>query len=279
MSQPHPLALYRAAVQHPHAEVEFMLRTFAATHDGELPTTLREDFAGTSAVAAAWVACDPQHQAVAIERDEPTARWAWQEARRQLGHRADDLHLLALDVADVTTDQVPPVDVICALNFSVLVHHDRDALVGYFAHARDGLVEDGMLVIDVYGGEGAESTGSQLRRVEPAGGEAPAFTYAWEQRRFDRRSRRAVNAIHFELDDGKVIRDAFVYDWRLWRPDQLRDAMLAAGFVDATLWCDPLDEQTGQSTGMYEPMVAVDDRHDYVAYVVGCKGQGEDIYP
>jgi len=248
-----------------------MLRTFAALHDGELPNTLREDFAGTAAVAAAWVACDEHHQAVAVEADPATAQWAWEQAEQQLAARADDLHILVSDVMATDADTVPPVDVTCALNFSTLIYHTWDQLVAYFTLARAGLVDDGMLVIDVYGGRGAETVGSQSRRIVPTDEDLPPFAYIWEQRSFDPKTRRVLNAISFELENGDRIADAFVYDWTLWPARKLRDAMLDAGFEHASIWLDPFDHDAEQSTGQYEPVDHVDDRHDHVAYVVGVR--------
>jgi SAM-dependent methyltransferase len=272
------LLLYRHAVQHPEAEVEFLLRTFAHYHQGELPSTLREDFCGTAAVAAAWVAFDPTHEAVGIDHDEPTLRWAWQRAQRLLGDRADDLHLLAIDVMDVDPDTVPPVDVIAALNFSVLIYHSRETLDRYFAAAFRGLASDGMVVVDLYGGRGAWQIGTQQRRIEPASPEEPCepFDYHWQQAAADPLTQRVLNHIHFDPGHGRMIRQAFSYDWRLWSPADLLASIRRAGFAAAELWCDRHNPVTGQSNGTFEPMnpVDLDDRIDWVAYAVGLRRAG-----
>ena len=74
-SIPHKLALYRAAVQHPPAEVAFLQRAYRHYRRRD-PLLLREDFAGTAAVASAWVMEDGEHQAMAVESHTPTVRWA-----------------------------------------------------------------------------------------------------------------------------------------------------------------------------------------------------------
>ena len=44
-------------------------------------------------------------------------------------------------------------------------------------------------------------------------------------------SSRVINAIDFTLQSGEQIDNAFTYDWRLWSPRELIDAMLDAGFA------------------------------------------------
>lgn len=232
------------------------------------PTLLREDFAGTAAVAAAWVALDPSHQAMAVESHAPTLRWAHRHTRRGLGGRADDLHLVCADVMRVTS---PKVDLIAALNFSTFIYHDRAAMLGYLRHARRGLRKRGVLVIDAYGGPGAMRIGTQTRRVQSDAGD---FDYHWEQRACDAVTARVGCRIHFTLDDGRAIRSAFRYDWRLWTLPELLELMREAGFSDAGVWCDAIDPRTGLADGRFRPRNHMPARQDWVAYVVGVKSPG-----
>src|SRR5256885_11864685 len=102
MPQPHKLELSRAAVQHPEAEAAFALKAYRR-HRGRAvnPRLLKEDFAGSGAVAAAWVAIDPSHRALAVERHGPTLRWGERRAAKELGRRAEDVHFVEADVLDV----------------------------------------------------------------------------------------------------------------------------------------------------------------------------------
>ncbi len=161
---PHKLELYQHAVQHPAAEVGFLLRAYHH-YRRDFPTTLKEDFAGGAAVAATFVALDENHRALAVDAHGPTLRWAQTRARRELGDRAIDLHLLCADVLAVAT---PKVDVIAALNFSTFIYHGRASLRRYFQHARRSLATGGVVVIDAYGGPGAMAPGVQKRHVKPA---------------------------------------------------------------------------------------------------------------
>jgi SAM-dependent methyltransferase len=278
---PHKLSLYRRAVQHPPAEADFLHRAYRH-HNRSLPLLLREDFAGSCAVAAAWVAMDPEHQAMAVESHGPTARWAERTAKREMGDAADDLHIVEADVLEVDG---PKVDITCALNFSTFIYHDRAALKQYFQSARRGLKRNGVLILDAYGGPGAIRVGTQTRRVP---GEAPpdvppdfspdspaapqpGFTYHWEQRTFDPITHRTECRIHFTLADGTHLRSAFIYRWRLWTLPELTEIMLESGFKKAEAWCDTYDPATATSDGVYRPTRQMPAREDWVAYVVGVR--------
>ncbi len=231
-------------------------------------TLLREDFAGTCAVASAWVTMGPDHQAMAIESHGPTVRWAQRVTESELGQQAEDLHIVEADVLDVDG---PKVDVTCALNFSTFICHDRAALKRYFQSARRGLKRGGLLVVDAYGGPGAMRTGTQTREVPADCGEGFGFTYHWEQRGFEPISHRTSCRIHFTLSDGRHLDSAFIYRWRLWTLPELIELMLESGFKGAEAWCDRLDPATETSDGRYRPVRKMPARDDWVAYVIGVR--------
>ncbi len=269
----HRLALYERAVQHPVAEVAFFDRVWRRAQPRRpsgapraAPLLLREDFAGSATVARAWVGSHPQRQAMAVEQHEPTLHWAWRAAQRQLGQRADDLHLVC---GDVVTTRGPRVDVVAALNFSTFIYHEVNPLIAYFRAARRALKPGGVLVMDMFGGPGAQRVGTQRRRVDApgaVGSAAPAFTYLWEQRRFDALSHRIDCRIHFKCPGRRIV-NAFRYDWRLWTLPELTDAMAQAGLARPTVWCDRYDPVRSRSDGRYRPVRRLPGREDFVAYV------------
>jgi SAM-dependent methyltransferase len=254
MAPPHKLDLYRRAVQHPEAEVRFLLETYAQ-HRGAYPTILREDFAGTAAVAMAWVDFADHHRAVVVESHGPTLR----RAIRFAGDRP--IRFVHDDVMHV---RGPRADVIAALNFSVFEWHDRAALLAYLRHARRCLRDDGMLVVDLFGGPGAMRPGTQTRRI-PRDEGGIDFDYLWEQRSFDHVTSRIDCRIHFRVGR-QYRRNAFRYNWRLWSPAELLDTMCDAGFADARLWCDH-----PRHPGQFRPLQSLPARDDFVAYVVACR--------
>lgn len=256
---PHPLDLYRLAVQHPLAEVAFVDSAWAYHHgDDSEAMLLREDFAGTCAVAAAWCASDPDRQAMAVELDRPTAEWA--------AERFDDpdLHIV---VDDVMAVDGPAVDVTLALNFSALIYHNASTLDAYLSHARRCLNPGGLLILDFFGGSSVYEPSVEHRRIEPDEGGFEPFEYAWEQRGLDAVTRRIDCRIHFELSDGQSLRDAFCYDWRLWSPAELIASARRAGFAEASLWwADPA------GGGRFQPVADEPVESAWVGYIVCSTG-------
>jgi SAM-dependent methyltransferase len=207
--------LYELCTQTPERDVE-LLRAISRG-----ARVLGEDFAGTAALAHAWVRAVRGGRAVAVDRDpEPLQR------------RAADRRVARL-VADVRS-VARRVDLLAALNFSVCELHERRDLVAYLRHARRRLTRGGAFVADLYGGEGAFDVGKQRERHRGPRGER--VLYEFEQRSADALTGRVVDALHFEVT-GKSggprtrLRDAFVYDWRLWSLPELRDALRDAGFA------------------------------------------------
>ncbi len=264
-ARPHRLELYRHAVQHPLAEVAFLQRVHGG-HGRQAPRVLREDFAGGAAVSIAWVQLDPERSADAVELHQPTLRWAARQTQQELGCASEQVRFHHGDVRSTDTQRC---DVIAALNFSVLGLHTRAELLDYFRRSRARLRAGGVLVLDVYGGPGAEQVSTQRRRVQPMDGALPTFTYLWEQRSFDALTRRTDCRIHFDLPGRQRWASAFRYDWRLWTLPELRELLHEAGYRSAEVWCDSYDAMRGRSDGVYRPQRKLPARHDWVAYVVG----------
>ena len=265
------LTLYEQAVQHPDAELALLLGMYAHHHREETPTRFREDFAASAALAARFVAIDENHRALAVEIDPAIAAFARDQAAQRYPERADDLHVVADDVVNVYR---PRVDLTCSLNFSSFIYHSRAQLRGYFRSARRGLGRGGVLVVDLFGGPGAQRVMTQRRTFDATlasdgdGGQtAGQVTYIWEQREFDAATGRIDCRISFALGDGRRLEDAFVYDWRLWSIPEMCEVLAEAGFRDVTVWCDRFDPATGQSDGHYQPARHLPTREDWIAYI------------
>ncbi|TVQ63417.1 MAG: class I SAM-dependent methyltransferase [Phycisphaerales bacterium] len=244
--------LYELAAQSPEVQVRFL----RAVHAGA-PRTLGEDFCGSGAIARAWVALGPDYTAVCVDRDP--------EAVAALRARADTATLprLTLRIIDVH-EAHDRVDLLIALNFPVGYFHERDALVAWMRHARARCNPGGALVVDIYGGEHAFVCGEQSQDLDAG------VRYTWEQREADPATGLVVNAMRFDLPDGRSIPDAFVYRWRLWSIPELRDAMRDAGFAHTDVYDslgDAVDDDGGVHARPLAPGEPLDD--DYVVYVVG----------
>ena len=89
------------------------------------------------------------------------------------------------------------------------------------------------------------------------------FEYEWQQDGQDPATGRITCRIHFDLDFGERLDNAFVYDWRLWKPQELISLSEQAGFASSALWwSDPMEP------GRYQPVQEAPANQDWVGYVV-----------
>ena len=236
-------ACYEASVQDPESEVAFVSRTFRRL-TGRPARTLREDFCGTAVFSLAWAQSHRERRAWGIDLDEPTLAYA-----RDVRHADADaavLERVELMRANVLDGATPKVDVGVGFNFSYWTFKSRDRLRRYFEVAREGLVDDGVLFLDAYGG-------SEATKVEENAREVDDFVYRWDQAAFNPLTNELQCHIHFDFDDGSSIERAFSYDWRMWTLPELRELLLEAGFSDVQMWWERTDAE-GDGTGRwYQP--------------------------
>ena len=65
------------------------------------------------------------------------------------------------------------------------------------------------------------------------------------------------------------MRNAFVYDWRLWTIPELRDLFGEAGFRDVHVLWECTNLKTGRGNGIYRRISHGHADSAYIAYVVG----------
>lgn len=218
-------ALYLDAVQSPALDVEVLGRLFRRVR-GRDARTLREDFCGTAAISVAWVESDDEREALGVDLDAAALRWG----RRELVSRLDEdeRERLELLCADVRALSRRAFDILLAPNFSWALFDD-EALAAYLASAARALEVDGLLALEIFGGRDLRR---ELLHRHARGG----FTYLWEQRSFDPVTERLDARIHFELDDGTVLRDAFAYSFYLRSLARLRELLASAGLAGPRLF-------------------------------------------
>jgi len=261
--------LYSAAVQSPETDLAFFQRIYRRVH-GQRFTRLREDFCGTALLACEFVRQRSTHRAWGIDLDRPTLDWGIRHYVPVLGAGASRLELLCRDVLRRNN---PRAEVIAALNFSYCVFGTREQLRRYFERVRASLEPGGVFFIDIFGGTEAIEAATEERRI-PAertfdGARVPAFTYVWEQARFNPVDHRILCKIHFKLHDGSRIRDAFVYDWRLWTLPELQELMLEAGFRESEVYVEGWDDEANDTNGIFRRRRRFENQSGWVAYVVG----------
>lgn len=253
--------LYELSVQEPEAECDLIdqvwseLRTRRCLH-------IREDFCGTAAMSMAWVKHRPENTAIGVDIDASVLDWA----RKRLPDRLtpEQTRRLRLIEGDVRTTPTEPMDSICAMNFSYYLLRTREELRKYFKVAHSHLVDDGMFLLDAYGGSEAFEELEEDRHLD-------GFTYIWDQNSYDPISGEAINYIHFKFPDGSKIRKAFEYHWRLWTLPEIREVLYEAGFADVQVYWEGTDEQTEEGNGEWSRAERGEACEGWVAYLVALK--------
>jgi SAM-dependent methyltransferase len=262
-------ALYEASVQGVEYDLDFFARVYRR-HHGRPFRRLREDFCGTAALAAAWVMRDPRHHAWGVDRDPRVLAWA---RRHRLPRLREAQGRLALREGDVRTARTPAADVVCALNFSWWVFHERADLLAYLRAARRALAPGGLLILNSFGGTEAMRKLVERRRIAASqsvsGARVPAFVYEWEQASFNPVDHRLLCYIHFRFRDGTAMRRAFRYDWRLWTLPETREALAAAGFRASEVYVEGWDDEAGKPDDVFHLRRRFENQEGWLAYVVG----------
>lgn len=249
--------LYELSVQAPESDAATLAKLFRRLRKRDA-ISLREDFCGTATLSSAWVRSKKGRTAVGIDLDQPTMDWGKANRIEPLG--PDVAKRVKLLQANVLDGVGPKVDLAAGLNFSYCILHERRELVAYFKAARRRLVDDGVFMLDVFGGWESMSPQTNERKI-PEG-----FTYRWEQRSFDPLTHHIVCAICFDFPDGSSIEDAFHYDWRLWTCPELRDALYEAGFSKVHLMWERTDAD-GEGTGSFYEPKTVENQESWWTYI------------
>jgi len=259
--------LYQRSVQSPGVDIEFFTAEFTR-HRGRKPLRLREDFCGTAHLSTEWCKTDPQRTALGVDLDGPTLAYGREHNLEPAG--AAVANRVKLAQADVRETRFAKVDLTLAMNFSYCVFKTREDLQAYFAAACMGLVRDGILALEVYGGTESMSTLTEERDIR--GG----ATYIWEQEKFSPISHHTLCHISWRFKkDKSVLHRAFTYDWRLWTLPELRELMLAAGFKSVKFYFERVDGDDGDEfltgTGEFIEHDEVDNQEAFLAYVLALK--------
>ncbi|TVQ36930.1 MAG: class I SAM-dependent methyltransferase [Wenzhouxiangella sp.] len=250
--------LYEASVQDTETELEFVSETFAELVGRPLKF-IREDFCGTANTACAWVRSGPDHRAIAVDLDGEVLDWGRRHHVNELSTAQKQRVELKQD--NVLTVDAARVDAVLAMNFSYYLFTTRSSLRGYFERVRAGLVDDGVLFLDAFGGYDAH------RELEERT-EYDDFTYVWDQASFDPIHHHMTCLIHFEFPDGSKMERAFEYHWRLWTLPEIRELLLEAGFSSATIYWEGTDEESGEGDGIYSPSECGDADAGWICYIV-----------
>jgi hypothetical protein len=255
-----PHELYEASVQSVSHEVEFLDTAFTEL-TGRKALTLREDFCGTGAAACEWVRSDRRRTAVAVDIDAKVLDWGRKHHVAKL--KSKERERVRLIEGDVRTTATGVVDIAVAFNFSWWTFKTRQELLVYFRAVHVALADDGVFVLDIYGGSDAYDEQEEET-------DFGLFTYVWDQHGFDPVSARYICHIHFRFPDGSELPRAYSYDWRLWTLPELRELLAEAGFARSVVYWQGEDEE-GEPSGDFEIVARGEADPAWIAYVAATK--------
>ena len=258
--------LYQAAVQCPEAEVEFFDKVFPELR-GRKAMTMKEDFCGTAYLAAEWCKSDPNRTAIGVDLDKETLEWG-QKHNIDAEGLSDRITLIEDNVLNVTE---PKTDIVCAFNFSYCLFEERKVLREYFEKARESLNDDGLLILDLFGGTECEDVTEEETELEDLNA-----TYIWEHVSFNPINHHMACAIHFEFDDGSRMDNAFTYEWRLWSIPEILELLEEAGFAKSRVYWERYEESEDdddelEGTGEYYETTEEENQESWMIYIVAEK--------
>ena len=255
--------LYQQSVQDVETEIDFIEQTWSELRQRSA-IFLREDFCGSANTCCEWVRRDDDHNAVGIDLDGEVLEWGRANNLSELSH--DQFERIELLQEDVLHTRPGLVDIILAMNFSYYLFLTRDDLREYFENALNGLVSDGILMLDAYGGYEAPMVLNEPRECKD--NEEHDFTYIWEQAEFNPIDSCMTCHIHFEFPDKSRIERAFSYHWRLWTLPEIREVLYEAGFSQVDIYWEGTDEDRNEGNGIYTASEIGDADPGWVCYIV-----------
>lgn len=254
--------LYELSVQNVENEVVFLQDTFKDLC-GRNAYVIREDFCGTASACCEWVRQGDEYQAIGVDIEPSVLQWGRDNRLSKLdtAQRAR----VSLIEADVLEAETPKVDLLTAFNFSYFIFDTRDALRAYFEKAREALVDDGLLFLDMFGGPEAQEETKEKTKHKKHG-----FSYIWHQETFHPVTHFIRCHIHFKFRDGSKMKKAFTYEWRLWTAPEIRELLAEAGFSKSTVYWEGADED-GDGNGEFAPDEKGEADLAWIAYIVAEK--------
>lgn len=254
--------LYEKSVQSPQTHIDWVVSIYHSLR-GRYPFHLREDFCGTFQLSCSWVKRNRRNTAIGLDLDtEPLSYGKRKHLPKLTAEQRRRVRVLRQNAISVTS---PKADVILVGNFSFFTIKDRKTLVRYFEAARKSLRGQGIFMMEMAGGPGMIEQIVEKRTIRIS--RRSKFQYQWDQKSFDPITHDANYSIHFTFPNGKKLRDAFVYDWRLWTIPEVRDALAEAGFKRTVVFWETTYKDEG--TGEFLAMEKGDNAYSWIAYVVG----------
>ena len=262
-----PHVLYEKSVQSPDFDLPFFAEYFE-NYTGRPLRLLREDFCGTAALSAHFVTQHPENHAIGVDLDWPTLNWGMKHHVSLLP--VDQQNRLTLIHGNVLDPHASQVQLAVALNFSYMIFKDRPTLRQYFKRAKESLQPGGMFILDIWGGSESQVLQEEPRDIDNSEDDGIGdFTFIWDQDAFDPTSYFCTMRMHFTFQDDSEMRNAFVYDWRMWTMPEVMELMNEAGFRDVHFLWEGTNRKTNEGTGTYHRVEKGEADLAWVTYIVG----------
>ncbi len=253
-------AFYSQAVQSAAEDVKFYQRVYKETRQNKKAKILREDFCAAAAICCEWVKASSDNQAIGLDLDQEPMNYGLENYVPQLSNKQQSR--LRLIQKDVLAPNLPNADIAVAVNFSYFFFKKREMLKKYFQNVYKSLNEDGIFVIDIFGGtQCADEIEDKTKHKN--------FTYYWDQKKFDPVSNEAYFEIHFKFK-GHKYEGVFNYDWRMWTIPEMHELMLEVGFKDTCVYWEGTTKK-GEGNGVFKKVIQGESCLSWIAYVVGVK--------
>lgn len=247
---------YERSVQNAEGEVSFMHDEFKRFY-GRSPFIFREDFCGTGAISCEWVKQDKDCEAFGVDLDEEPINMGKTRHYSKLDRSEQKrMHYLQKNVLTVKT---PPVDVVCAFNFSYFIFKNRKQMLQYFKAVRKSLKKQGVFFLDIFGGPESQKLVTDVKKLKN-------LTYYWECQHFNPFTHDCTFAIHFRDAKGKKHENVFTYNWRFWTMPEIRDLLIEAGFSKTVAYWEGDDEE-GNGNGVFTPAEDPENCDAWVSYI------------
>ena len=257
--------LYENSVQNPKESNDLSEYFYKKLNKNKTPKILREDFCGTFYNSVEWVKRSKNKIAYCLDIDPIPLSYGYKYHYSKLNNdEKKRIKPLKKNVISVTN---PKSDIIQVYNFSFNIIKKNSELLKYFKAVKKSLKERGILILEIAGGPGFIKEMEEKKRFKK--NRKHWYTYLWHQKSFDPISHYAKYAIHFKFPNGKVIKDAFIYDWRLWTIPELKEILINAGFNDKKIhnfW--EKEDKNGNETGVYYEAKKGYNDETWIAYLV-----------
>lgn len=247
---------YLKSVQSASMDAELLLSWYAkfSTNPKDEYLTFGEDFCGTWRLCHEFVKLNNTFKGVAVDLDAEPLDYGY----RNNNCTDDEQNRISTFQKNVMDSELlkptGKVDILDAQNFSYWVFKTEEELRLYFQQVRSRLKNNGVFVIDLFGGE--QTVEPNVEKTKHKG-----FNYEWELVDCNPINNNIEYQINFNIkSEAKKRKGVFTYSWRQWTIPELLRILKEAGFNSSHV----LEEDSNDIWSLTNKVEHV----QYVCYIV-----------